>query len=94
MQRLEVSGALRPIYGSLGIKWLRHGASLYAETTLPYFTYKCGKKKKEKKKSEKIILPMFKLYTELFNTHSSKFVCMYHVLEKVGVVIMQHDPYS
>ena len=23
MQRLEVSGAVRPIYGSLGIKWLR-----------------------------------------------------------------------
>jgi len=22
MQRLEVSGAVRPIYGSLGIKWL------------------------------------------------------------------------
>ena len=27
MQRLEVSGALRPIYGSLGVKQLRiHGA--------------------------------------------------------------------
>ena len=23
MQRLEVSGAVRPIYGSLGVKWLR-----------------------------------------------------------------------
>jgi hypothetical protein len=23
MQHLEVSGAVRPIYGSLGIKWLR-----------------------------------------------------------------------
>jgi len=22
MQRLEVSGAVRPIYGSLGVKWL------------------------------------------------------------------------
>ena len=24
MQRLEVSGAVRPIYGSLGVKRLRH----------------------------------------------------------------------
>ena len=23
MQRLEVSGAVRPIYGSLGVKWLK-----------------------------------------------------------------------
>ena len=25
MKRLEVSGAVRPIYGSLGVKWLRTG---------------------------------------------------------------------
>jgi len=24
MQRLEVSGAVRPIYGSLGVKWLNN----------------------------------------------------------------------
>jgi len=24
MQRLEVSGAVRPIYGSLGVKWLKY----------------------------------------------------------------------
>jgi len=24
MQRLEVSGAVRPIYGSLGVKWLTY----------------------------------------------------------------------
>jgi len=24
MQRLEVSGAVRPIYGSLGVQWLIH----------------------------------------------------------------------
>ena len=24
MQRLKVSGAVRPIYGSLGIKWLKY----------------------------------------------------------------------
>ena len=24
MERLEVSGAVQPIYGSLGVKWLEH----------------------------------------------------------------------
>jgi len=27
MQRLEVSGAVRPIYGSLGVKWLTESQS-------------------------------------------------------------------
>jgi len=31
MQRLEVSGAVRPLYGSLGVK----GLMLYRETTHP-----------------------------------------------------------
>ena len=32
MTRLEVSGAVRPIYGSLGVKWL-----IYTYTDLPCF---------------------------------------------------------
>jgi len=28
MQRLEVTGAVRPIYGSLGVKRLKHFSSL------------------------------------------------------------------
>ena len=30
MQRLEVSGAVGPIYGSLGVKWLRKGSKVMA----------------------------------------------------------------
>ena len=34
MQRLEVSGAVRPIYGSLGVKRLKEGKFLAAEDLL------------------------------------------------------------
>jgi hypothetical protein len=33
MQLLEVSGAVRPIYGSLGVKWLRKGKGKVHLTT-------------------------------------------------------------
>ena len=36
MQRLEVSGAVRPIYGSLGVKRLRMNVVLGYWTTLNY----------------------------------------------------------
>ena len=35
MQRLEVSGAVRPIYGSLGVKRLRKCADVSLPTLLP-----------------------------------------------------------
>ena len=31
MQRLEVSGAVRPIYGSLGVKWLIGSCNVYGD---------------------------------------------------------------
>jgi len=37
MQRLEVSGAVRPIYGSLGVKRLTYIAHSY--TVLPFSLY-------------------------------------------------------
>ena len=41
MQHLEVSGAVRPIYGSLGVKWLRtHSCWNYpinTNSTVKYF---------------------------------------------------------
>ena len=44
MQRLEVSGAVRPIYGSLGVKWLtcpragklRHSRCLQLREATPF----------------------------------------------------------
>ena len=35
MERLEVSSAVRPIYGSLGVKRLRGSAQMRAATFLP-----------------------------------------------------------
>ena len=40
MQRLEVSGAVRPIYGSLGVKrlsWITQGDVLRHNRPLPHF---------------------------------------------------------
>ena len=37
MQRLEVSGAVRPIYGSLGVKRLRMGAAIFVLSHTPLF---------------------------------------------------------
>ena len=45
MQRLEVSGAVRPIYGSLGVKRLKKGRffdvfeTSFPEVALEYFSY-------------------------------------------------------
>ena len=39
MQRLEVSGSVRPIYGSLGVKRLTAIAIRLAHTQQPYFRY-------------------------------------------------------
>ena len=36
MQRLEVSGAVRPIYGSLGVKWLRNRKAIFAVLALGF----------------------------------------------------------
>ena len=40
MQRLEVSGAVRPIYGSLGVKRLRMGGAV--RLLAPHVVYKNG----------------------------------------------------
>ena len=40
MQRLEVSGAVRPIYESLGVKTLRSKKVIFIQTVLT--TPKCG----------------------------------------------------
>jgi len=36
MQRLEVSGAVRPVYGSLGVKWLRYFTRSNKHYFLPF----------------------------------------------------------
>ena len=41
MQRLEVSGAVRPIYGSLGVKRLRHIFWLYRWDPMVYICLLC-----------------------------------------------------
>jgi len=44
MQRLEVSGAVRPIYGSLGVKRLRHCeaiSKISRDTTTEVFRMHC-----------------------------------------------------
>ena len=52
MQRLEVSGAIRPIYGSLGVKRLSKPQILYEchWNVLPLFWNDCNKLHTTKKK--------------------------------------------
>jgi len=49
MQRLEVSGAVRPIYGSLGVKWLTPGNGThgigYMNTSASLINQMCVEKK-------------------------------------------------
>jgi len=63
MQRLEVSGARRPIYGSLGVKrltmeqgcWFQQ-RQLHVEALLkssPAWSQSCGERKRERERGER-----------------------------------------
>ena len=45
MQRLEVSVAVRPIYGSLGVKWLRNAESDTDDKVKKWISLSCVAKK-------------------------------------------------
>ena len=74
MQRLEVSGAVRLIYGSLGVKWLKTGSTfnILTNITLPI---------RKTVRFSKMSTQACTLYSETTVQNSSEILCITRTAE-------------